>query len=102
MDNIKHQKDSFKKPIIFWCNLKKIKRLFSLLKCFKITSIRRIVSMEDLCLQNSKASNFDNRVVHEIPSSLIELTKEEKKRLEYTLIRNYLEDYLLWIEIKAV
>ena len=95
MDNIKHKKDSYQKPEIFWCNLKKIKKLFSLLKCFKKTTITRTVSKEDLCLQNSKASNFVKQVVHDIPSSLIELTKEEKKRLEYTLIRNYLEDYLL-------
>ena len=95
MEIIKHQKDSFKKPVIFSLNLKKVKKMFSLLKCFKTTTITRTVSKDDLCLQNSKASNFDNRVVHVIPSSLIELTKEEKKILEDTLIRNYLEDYML-------
>ena len=51
--------------------------------------------MKDMCLQNSIESNFDERVVHEIPSSLIELTKEDKKILEYILMSTYLDEYLL-------
>ena len=66
MDITKQQKDSFKMPAIFSCNLKKIKKVFSLLKCLNTTSITRTVSKEDLCLQDSKALNFDKQVVHEI------------------------------------
>ena len=70
---------------------------YKIKKCFKKWRISKTVSMEELCIEMPEISNFDKRrsTVHNIPSSLIEFTKKDKKILEYTLMWTYLEENLL-------
>ena len=53
--------------------------------------------MEELCIQKPRIKEIEKRraTVHDIPSSLIEFTKEDKKIVDYTLIWTYLEEKLL-------
>ena len=95
MVEVQQQKTTLKKAKLPWPSFKKTKKMFSLLKLIKKCFRKTNISMKDMCLQNSIESNFDERVVHEIPSSLIELTKEDKKILEYILMSTYLDEYLL-------
>ena len=64
-------------------------------KCFKKWRIHKRSSIPEIRLQNLSTPKLEKRrsTVHDIPS-LIEFTKEDKKRLEYTIIMKYLEDYL--------
>ena len=45
--------------------------------------------------QNSanQQTNKETTVLHDLPPSLIEMNKEDKKRLADTLLRQYLEEY---------
>ena len=47
--------------------------------------------MEELCIQKPRIKEIEKRraTVHDIPSSIIEFTKEDKKIVEYTLIWTY-------------
>ena len=49
---------------------------------------------ESSCTKNGmKKSASDTKIIHNIPSSLIKGTKEDKARLEYVLVMNNLRDY---------
>ena len=68
---------------------------YKIKKSFKKLRIQKVDSMEEICIKTCAIPNLEKKVVHEIPSSLIELTKEDKKMLEYLLMRMYLEEHLL-------
>ena len=40
----------------------------------------------------------DKKIEHNLPSSLIEMTKEDKRRLKNTIIMMNLEEYQLWCD----
>ena len=82
-------------------NLQKLLKMTSLhnkiKRCFKRCRIPKTKSMEELCIQKPRIKEIEKRraTVHDIPSSLIEFTKEDKKIVEYTLIWTYLEENLM-------
>ena len=51
-------------------------------------------NQENNCVKNGeKNSASETKVIHNIPSSLIKATKEDKAKLKYVLIMNNLQDH---------
>ena len=85
--------------------VKNIKRTFtsflSRRNSFTQESIINQVDVKEIAARNESFKNgipnspCDTKIIHNIPSSLIEATKEDKEKFKHVLIMNTLRDYSL-------